>query len=293
MPRSSVLIVSTILVLTCAVSVQAAGPVIGLAVSSGRIEVDRAPVDSNANLIEGSVVRAANAPARLEMTNGARLTLSTSSVAKVFADRVVLESGIILLNQHPMLPVQADGFLVRATGPSAQALVERRSAKEIEVSAVRSGVQVLDPQGVLLARVMPGKPLTFEPSTDGAAPASQVRGKLLQEDGKFVLQDDLTHLQVELRGDNLGRFVNHRVEASGLAERGTGKEAQRILVSRLNLADDTPSEPDKTGQSAPSKGSTATKAATGLSHGAKIGIGLGIAAGVGLGAGIPLATISR
>jgi hypothetical protein len=268
----------------------AAGPIIGLAVSSGRLVVDRAPVEGNASLTEGMTLTTGNAPTRVQFNNGARATLAASTTAKIYSDRILLEQGVGLISAHDGMRLEAAGFHVRANGESAQAVVERNNGAAIQVAALHGSVKVYDNEDVLLARVQPGVPLTFEPGAAGAPPQSLVTGTLTRQDGKYVLRDELTNLQVEVEGAGLASNLNRRVQILGRAEPSADKESQKILVSRLSASDEPSPEPQSGGGTPPS--APASKS-TGLSHNAKVGLGWGIAAGVGLGVGIPLAVISR
>ena len=75
------------------VQARAEGPVIGLAVTDGRIELDRAGVSGNATLREGASLKTGKAAARIQLQNGARATVGIESEAKIYRDRLELARG--------------------------------------------------------------------------------------------------------------------------------------------------------------------------------------------------------
>lgn len=265
--------------------------VIGIAVTSGQFEVDRAAVVGNATLREGSQVATAGAAARIQLAGGIRATLGLNSEARVHAGRLELAHGAGLV-AAPGYRLVAGGYFVQALA-GAQAQVFRKG-NLVEVAAVNGEVLVRDGQGVLLAKVTPAQALRFEPGMPGI---SSMTGVLRHERGEFRLQDEVTNLDVVLRGENLDRHAGQRVQVSGKAERGA--DSQVIQVARLapeaaqqttGAAKPTSTGAAKPGAKAPSSTRSGGGAGGGMSAGAKIGLiaaigGGGAAAALLLGGG--------
>lgn len=251
----------------------AAEPVIGLAASQGRMEVDRAAVDGNASLVNGASIRTLDSPVRIRLSNGNGATIGPASEARIFSDHLALSRGQSLLTT-PNYRAEALGF----TAAGSRASIEVRGAA-VQVAALNGPVQVTDGKGVVIARVLPGAALSFEPSaTQGI---STMTGALRRDTSKFFLKDELTNLDVELRGSNLDRYAGRRVRVTGTADRSSDGKSQVILVSRLAAAG-----PQQTGGNRPDTSSggnrpdTETKPAKqGMSNGAKIAIVAVIAGG--------------
>src|SRR5580693_4848616 len=69
----------------------AGGEAIGFAVATGSFQVDSAQVYGNTTLFDGTTVSTSKASSRLELTNGARVTLGEDSQARIFEKRMMLE----------------------------------------------------------------------------------------------------------------------------------------------------------------------------------------------------------
>jgi hypothetical protein len=267
----------------------AGGPVIGLAVSQGTIEVDRAAVQGNGNLTEGSWVATSQAPARLRIGDS-RVTLGTSTKAQVFHDRVVIERGSALLGQGASYRLEAGGLTVRPKDAGAQAIVDRTSPAAVQIAALNGTVHVYGRDGVALADVAAGSARSFEPGAAGSA-ASEMRGVLRKEKDKYWLKDSITNLQVEVRGAGLEKYVNECVLVQGPSQPSADQKSQIVTAEKLAKSDRGCEAPAAAG--AAGKSSGAAKTASVLSHGQKVAIGTAVVAGAGLGIGIPLAVLSR
>jgi hypothetical protein len=157
---------------------------------------------------------------------------------------------------------EASGFQAVASGANAQALVGVR-AKEVQVSAVRGSVKVTDRQGVLIARVPSGRAISLEPSTAGL---SDLTGPLRREGARFLLRDEVTNLDVELRGSGLEQHAGSRIRAVGKAKVAADGESQIVLVSRLTSAQEPQERPPGGNRPDPETPKT------GISNGAKVAI---------------------
>jgi hypothetical protein len=179
---------------------------------------------------------------------------------------------------------------VNTAEAQSQVLVSVAGDK-VEVAAIQGTARVQNRQGMLLALVHKGKPLSFEPGL--GPPESTVTGTLRREGAKLLLQDELTGTCVELRGDGLSAQQGQRIQASGESQI-TGDTANHvILVSRLNRLDTEPASGNASGNSAssPSAANTtaSTAAKTGMSAGTKIGLAALTFGGIAAGIAVPLA----
>ncbi len=281
------ILVTSLAITLSGLSVFAAAPVIGMAVSEGKLSVNDSFVDGNATLVSGTVLKTSDSPSRLQMKNGAQVVLDRNTQAKVFGDRLVLEQGVSQISGKSSYDLEALGFHV-APSAMGQARVEMQKNRVI-VAALNGPVHVSDNNGMVLASLSTGRTLSFEPAV--ASGMSSMSGRLSQENGKFVLPDDVSGLKVELNGQGLDREVGRRIQVTGTARSSADRKSQVIEVARLNrLSDDASPEPAPSPSPAPSP--VPQGGVGGLSNGAKIVIVVGVVAAVGVAAGV-LATQSR
>lgn len=244
------------------------------------MELDRAVVDGNASLTEGASLRSFKSPARIRLANGNTATLGASSEARVFQERLVLSKGQALLTS-PRYRAEALGFTAIAGAPESRADLEVRGTGAVLVSAIRGPVKVVDSKGTVIARVMPGKALSFEPPESGSSAVTTVTGAVRRDGSRFMLKDELTNLDVELRGSGLERHLGERVEAAGRAQPSADRESQVVLVSRLSAAPQQSGgnrpDPQTGGGNRPDPEPQPKK---GMSNGAKIAIVAVVAGGV-------------
>jgi hypothetical protein len=277
----------------------AAGPVIGLVVAEGKLRVDDATVTGNGNLSEGSKVKTAKGFARVQLNGGIRAAVGPETEARVHTAHLELSRGLGVV-ASPAYAVRAGAYTIQAAA-GAQSTVYRKG-ETVEVGAAEGEVVVRNGAGMTIARVLPGQPLRLEPGTPGQ---SSMTGILRRERSRFRLEDEVTRLDVELRGAGLDQHAGQRVSISGGAT--AQGDSQLIQVARLVVEAEQQSpgaakpttgaakpgaQPDserrRTGGAVP--GGSSGGSGGGMSSGARIGI---IAAvGGGAAAGIILATSS-
>ncbi len=270
------------LVAASALWLTAGSGVIGVAVTNGQMQVDRAAVSGNSNLAEGSSVLTSAQATRIQLHNGNRATLAPNSAARVYADRLVLEKGMGMVGSSGYR-VQAGGLEVAPAAWQARAQVLVKGGT-VQVAALEGPVKVLGAGGIVLARVNAGTAMEVQPDA-GAAGTSTVTGTLRQEGGRFLLRDQVTNLDVELRGSQLQSRLGQMVQATGRANASADRESQVIEVASLSHFEPERQEPGgarPTGGAKPSGGSS-PGAKSGLSSGAKIGIIAAIGGGAGVG----------
>jgi len=263
-----------------AASLFAAGPVIGLAVSQGKLTVNSAAVEGNANLTSGSVVATAADSTRLRLASGATLVLDRQSNATVFADRAVLNSGTGQLGGRNAYTLEAMGFRIASNAGQARVDVKK---DHVIVAALSGAVKVTDAAGVPVANIAAGRALGLQP-TNGA-PVSTMTGRVTRDNGKFTLSDEVTGLKVELKGENVAEQLGQRVQVTGAPKPAADKSTQIIEVARLNRVGEEPAP-------TPVPTPTPQAGAGGMSNAAKVWIVVGVLGAVGITAGT-LAAQSR
>lgn len=260
-----------------AASLFAAGPVIGLAVSQGKLTVNSAAVEGNANLTSGSVVTTSADATRLQFTSGATVVLDRESTATVFADRAVLNSGTGQLGGRKAYTLEAMGFRIAADGAQARVDVKK---DHVIVAALSGAVKITDAAGVPVANIAAGRALGLQPSA--GAPVSTMTGRVASENGKFVLADEVSGLKVELKGQDVAKELGKRVQVTGAPKPAADKSTQIIEVARLNRVGEEP---------VPTPVPTPTpQAGAGMSNTAKVWIVVGVLGAVGITAGTLAAT---
>lgn len=265
-----------------------AGETAGTVVTPGRVLVNNMAVQGNATLAQGAVLKTAATAARVELAGGAIVSLDARSEAVVKASAVELRQGRGMVSSDTGW-IEALGLRVDGAAPQSQVLVAVAGGR-IEVAAVRGIGRVRNGQGLTLAMVHGGKPLSFEPGP--GTDESLVTGKLRRLGAKYMLKDELTGVDVELRGRGLSGLEGSRVEAAGRSQHASGSAEQVVLVSRLNRLDDSQAQDHATGASSGSSTSTAAKTGaskTGMSAGTKITLAALAFGGMATAIAVPLA----
>jgi hypothetical protein len=269
-----------------------AGPVIGIAVSEGALQVNQVTIQGNANLEAGSVVKALSAEVRVKLAGGAAATLVPGSEARFDGQAMELRSGGGVITNAGAYPVGALDFNVRPqTGARGQVYLQNG---HLQVGALGGEVLVSNRAGVLLARVLPGRPLEISPAAANDR-TSTMTGTLRHHSNRWLVRDEVTNVEAELHGANPALLLGQRVEVTGAASAASGRTGQVIEVARLVPAGQGGAA-RPTGQSGSSKPGSSAPQRTGgqgggMSSGAKVALIVAIAGGAG--AGIVFATMSR
>jgi hypothetical protein len=224
----------------CLVSVAASPSSIGFVVTSGTVQVDGAAVRGNSTLFQGNVVRAGDATSDLMFRGGSNLLLQPGSTATVFRDYGVLEHGAAVQRGHHALV--ADGLQISSLSPEGAVFVDVQDKSHLKVAAQGGAAEVRNPAGLLVARLEPGKALSFAvqvsqqnstptppqqnstPTAGGQAPppagVQLTLHGILRKDhpgryGHFLLTDMATNVTYELQGSGLDDLVGASVEVTG------------------------------------------------------------------------------
>jgi hypothetical protein len=223
----------------CLVSVAASPSSIGIVVTSGQAQVDGAVVHGNSTLFQGNLVQAGMGTSDLMFTGGSNLLLQPGSSVKVFRGYGVLEHGAA--TQRGAHTVVADGLKVISLSPQGAVFVELQDVSHLTVATQGGTAEVRNPAGDLVARLDPGKALSFvvqapqqNPTTPPQSPAPPPSGApatppagtqltlhgILRKDhpgryGHFLLTDLPSNITYELQGPGLDDLVGASVEATG------------------------------------------------------------------------------
>jgi hypothetical protein len=211
----------SLLTCSCLVSVAASPSSIGFVVTSGQVQVDGAAVQGNSTLFQGDLVQAGNGTSDLMFSGGSNLLLQPQSTVKVFREYGVLLHGVAIQRGPHALVV--DGLKVTSLSPQGGALVDLQDGSHLKVSAQGGAAEVRNPAGALVARLEPGKVLSFAIQ---AAPQATPTGMqltlhgILRKDhagryGHFLLTDLATKVTYELQGSGLDDLVGAAVEVTG------------------------------------------------------------------------------
>jgi hypothetical protein len=264
------------------VALSASPPVIGVAQSRGAFFVNNASVPGTATILDGTSVRTTLASSDVSLRTGERLTLASSSSATVYRDRLVLQTGMAELNHLSTYRLETRNLRIGASGTGAQVRVGLDSGDQVKVVAVAGIAEVFNPQGMLVARVLPGTALQLKAT---AATNSKLTGTVQTQDGKFFLTDETSKVKVELRGSNLKKLVGKHVQVTGSAasgEKPAGDASQVIVVASATVVAAAVAGGAAAGGAAAAGAAAGAGVATGVSA-ATIAVVGGVAAGATVG----------
>jgi hypothetical protein len=274
---------SAIALLTCSclVCVAASPSSIGIVVTSGQAQVDGAVVRGNSTLFQGNVVQAGQGTSDLMFPGGSNLLLQPGSAVRVFREYGVLERGAAV--QRGANTLVADGLKVSSLSPQGAVFVAIQDGSRLSVAAQGGAAEVRNPAGDLLARLEPGKALSFAiqdptglpqtpppPTTTGqsAAPTGTqltIHGILHTDHpgryGHFLLTDIPSKVTYELQGPGLDDLVGASVEVTGSTfDTAPAEGASKVLsvsdihqmpLSEITGATTPPASTPSTAASAP------------------------------------------
>jgi hypothetical protein len=222
----------------CLVSVAASPSSVGFVVTNGQAQVDGSVVHGNSTLFQGSVVQAGVTASDLMFPGGSNLLLQPGSTVTVFRGYGVLaHGGAIQRGSHALF---ADGLKVSSLSSQGAVLVDVQDKSHLKVTAQGGPAEVRNPAGLLVARLEPGKALSFSVQQQNATPAPPEQNSapaangqaappagaqvtlhgILRKDhpgryGHFLLTDMATNVTYELQGPNLDDLVGASVEVTG------------------------------------------------------------------------------
>ena len=142
------------------------------------------------------------------------MRLASDSRGRVFRDHLVLERGAGQLNGGGYR-IEARTLRISAGEPYASAKVSISGTTRVQVAALTGSLRVTNARGLLVANLLPGAALEFEPQVETDSVFSRLTGTVRKQAGKYFLTDETTNITVELRGAGLDAQVGKRVEING------------------------------------------------------------------------------
>jgi hypothetical protein len=210
MKRLAVLVLSVVPGLTVA-----APPAIGTVTAGGAFRMNGDTVMSNGTLSEGAVIESVRSDLSVRLSGGARLSLGAGSRGKLYSDRIILEQGETRLEKGAGFHLEALGLTIRPDRETSTGRVGLLGSTRVRVAALTGGFRVLNARGALVANVAAGSALDFEPQIPPTDVETRVTGMLTQQNGHFLLTDQLTHVTVEITGQGLKPHVGRVVQVTG------------------------------------------------------------------------------
>jgi len=277
--RFGTLSISALMFVSAASLSMASAPVIGLAQAQSGATLDDSRVSGTATLFEGSKIKA-DGFSRLHLNNGTRLDLATGSQAQIFASHATLESGTSEIEGTSGYEVDAQSLKIQLGEKNSIARIRiDDSDKRVYVLAMNAPVNVLDSEGLLVAKVSPGIPLSFMPQGATAANSFHMKGCVLEKNSAAIISDDSGNNVYELRGADLRKAVGKQTTITGTIDATAtpaagAKQVVHVTKAVFQKTSDCSNIASKLG---------ASTAAAGLAAG--VGAGAAAAAGAGAAAG--------
>ncbi|HVW83787.1 MAG TPA: hypothetical protein VHB50_03875, partial [Bryobacteraceae bacterium] len=165
------------------------------------------------------------------------MDLAAGSKARVFADHAALESGMSEIQGGSHFEISARTLKIRPSNSESIARVKMNGDRGVLVTALNAPVEVLNKEGLLVARVTPGLPLSFLPQA-AAAGAFDNTGCVLQKSGSAVFVDETGNQIFELRGADLRRAIGNMVHVTGTTDTAAtpaGGASQVINVANATV----------------------------------------------------------
>jgi len=256
----------------------AATPVIGMASAQSGALLDNAKVSGNATIFEGSTLQSTGY-SRIHLSNGSRLDLAAGSKAQVFANRVSLEQGSSEVQSSTGFEIDARTLRIQPSEANSIARVKLDGSKEVMVTALNSPVNVLNKEGLLVARVTPGMPLSFLPQA-GAASSFESTGCVVNKGGAAFVVDGKTNQVYEVRGLDMRKAIGNQTTVTGVVDSSATPAAGATSVVKASKA----AVIKKGGCTSVAQKVGATTAVAGLGAAAGAGAAGGAAAAAGAGA---------
>lgn len=256
------------------------GAVIGMTSGLTGAVLDNSRVGSGATLFDGSTVQTTSngdgSYSRIHLNDGTRLDFGAASKAQVFAKRATLEVGTTEVQSASGYEIDTQLLKIQPQASSV-ARIKVENGNRVFVTALNAPVNVLNRDGMLVARVNPGLPLSFLPQA-GATGTFDSTGCVLQKSGAAIFSDSSTTVS-ELRGVDLRKAVGNNTHVVGTVDTSATPGGGATQVVHVTSATVT----RKGGCSDKAAALGASTAAAGLAAGVAGGVAAGAAAGAAVG----------
>ena len=270
------------------VPLPAASPAIGTVMTNGSFRMNNMTLRGNATLFEGSTLETAGTPSSVELASGARLTLGADSRGQIFGDHLVLERGQGDMAKTVGVRLQARGLTVQPETGDSTGRVRLAGANKVQVEVLKGSFRILNSNGLLVAKLIPGSAMAFEPQATSTL--TRISGRLsVKAGGHMVMTDETTHVTMEVVGKDgvvskdLEKLAGQRVSINGAldpAAAPVSDASQLVRVSNVTLLAQAGAAP--AGSASGASGTAGGSAAGGSTAG---GTGAGGAAAGGAAAG--------
>ncbi len=136
--------------------------VIGVASAIGSFSLNNTPVTGTANVSDGASLVTTSATSQVYLQNGSTVSVGINSSAKVYTDKVVLQSGVARVdNLGGSFDLMANGYRIEGSGKGTQ-FVARVSGDELQIASIAGPFNVYNNSGVLLRTVGAGGGAAFD-----------------------------------------------------------------------------------------------------------------------------------
>lgn len=191
---------------------------IGTATTNGEMQIDGSSIRSNSTLFNGSVVQTSASRSDLHLADGSQVVLNPASRMTLYRDHVVLNQGETIQRNAGKHTLIANGLKISSEAPNGVVLVGIQDPTHMEVAARSGAAEVRTPKGELLARIEPGRTLSFDTTPQENASRSSVRlaGVLRPVGSHFVLTDAQSGLTFQLQGKDLTAYSGEPVQVMGM-----------------------------------------------------------------------------
>jgi hypothetical protein len=214
---------------SCLICVASATPSnIGLVMTTGEVQVDGSSVRGNSAIFSGSLVSSGDANSNLQFSDGTNAVMNPGATMLVYREHSVLQKGVALQRGLDKHVVVANGLRISGVTPDATAFIGVKDASHVEVAAQTGETEVRTAAGNLVARVEPGKTLSFALNAAAGAPANGVRlSGILRP--HYLLTDEQTNITYQLQGSDLDALVGASIQVTGTVL-GTNSSAPAVVA---------------------------------------------------------------
>jgi hypothetical protein len=204
---------------------------IGTVSSRSDMIVNARGVAGSGTLKEGSEIKTPQS-ATVRLNGGSRIELGAKSEGRVHTDHFVLEAGSLDVRPASAYRVEAGAVLVE-TGALSATSVAVDASRRVIVQSRTGTARVLNPEGVLLARVLPGRALVFD-TRSAEKKRMALTGIVRKEGAEYSLTDSTAGVTVKLQGAAFDPFVNQAVNVCG-----TGVQEGGLLTMKVEAIVET------------------------------------------------------
>jgi len=207
------------------------GSSIGVVMTTGSAQIDGLQVPGTSAIFSGSLISSGDRSASLKFSDGTTAVMRPGAKLSVYREYSVLQHGVTMQSGIGKHPIMANGLKISGAASNAVTLVGVRDASYLEVAAQEGETDVLAPSGELVAKVEPGKTLTFALSQAGADQIARTSlcGTLARN---YQLTDDFNNVTYQLQGANLASFVGATIQVTGTVT-NAGTTPQILSVTHI------------------------------------------------------------